>query len=129
MAVQGQRVCISLNAAADLSSHQFSAVTLTNTGGVNAVSSAATALQAVGILENKPKSAGQPATVCVSGMAKATVGGAVTAGAWLHVDDDGHLVATTTAADAVIGRALESGASGQVVSVLIDCITRQHFGA
>ena len=130
MALTGQRICYTFKAGADLSAdaNHFNTVTLASDGDVNPVTNAATALQAIGILENTPKN-GEAATVCVFGRAKAIVGGAVTPGAWLHVDNDGHLVATTTAGDPVVGRALESGANGQIISVLVDFVSRQHYGA
>ncbi len=45
-------------------------------------------------------------------------GGTVTAGDWLTSDADGKAIATVTADDSTVGRALEDGVDGQIGSVL-----------
>lgn len=57
--------------------------------------------------------------VVMEGIAEVKLGGTVTRGAWLTSDANGAAIATTTAGNEVIGRALESGVSGDIRPVLI----------
>lgn len=63
--------------------------------------------------------AGDPLDVIRSGLAEVEYGGNVTRGDWLTADSQGRAVATTTAGDNVIGRAEQSGVSGDIGSVMI----------
>jgi len=57
--------------------------------------------------------------VVFGGIARVVYGGTVTRGAWLTADANGKAVATTTAGDHVIGRAMLSGVAGDIGSVLL----------
>lgn len=121
---------ISLPAAADLSTKQFYAIKV-DSNGKAAVAS--TGEFCAGILQNKPGS-GQAATVAYGGISKAIAGGNVTAGMTVAANSDGKVVNaaeavvdtsnTGAAADAVIasnviGVALATGVSGDVIPVLV----------
>ncbi len=108
---------ISLPAAADLSAAQFKIITVNSSG--QAALANATALT-VGVLQNKPTAAGQPATVAYAGVSKVLAGGNITAGARVTADANGAGITATTAGDAVLGVALASAVAGDVVAVLIN---------
>lgn len=57
--------------------------------------------------------------VILSGIAFVEYGGAVTRGDWLTADAQGRAIATTTAGNETIGKAMKSGASGDIGSVEI----------
>lgn len=127
---------VSLLAAADLSAKQYHAVKVDGNGRV-ALAGAGEA--AIGILQNKP-TAGQAATVMVSGISKMVAGAAINEGDLIAVGAAGKakvaVAATTNTADAgaaqdplvgshVIGVAVTPAAGdGVVFSVLL-----LHLGA
>lgn len=122
---------VSVPAAADLTTKQFYAVKVDNTGKA---ALAGAGEFAIGILQNKPNS-GQPGTVAWGGITKALAGGSITAGATVAVNSDGKLVDATEAkiasldgnaatnvgitASNVIGVALAGASSGDVFPVLL----------
>lgn len=109
---------VSLEAAADLSTHQYKLVKVTGAMQVN-IATAATDF-AVGVLQNKPSAVGQSATVQCAGISKLIAGAAVAAGDRVTADSTGRAVATTTAGNKVFGIALTAtSAAGQIVSVLL----------
>lgn len=110
----GNKVALTLPAGADLTTKQYTAVVANSSG---AAASAGAAAYVVGILQNEPNT-GQPATIVYNGVSKAVCGGSVTAGAKVTTDAAGKMVAATTG-QAVVGVALASGASGEVIPVLV----------
>lgn len=108
--------CISIEAGADLSALQFTAIRL----GTDKLAASATSNNEpiVGILQNKPTS-GQAAAVAISGVAKAKAGGAWSSGDSLTATTGGALIATTTNNHHIVGVALEDAASGDVAQVLV----------
>ena len=106
---------VSLLAAADLSGAQYKCVSLDSSGRI--IQSTATSLT-IGVLQTKPTN-GQFGSVAFMGVSKMALGGTVTAGARMHSNASGLGVAATTAGNAVIGIALEGGASGDVIPVLL----------
>lgn len=67
--------------------------------------------------------AGNPVDVIHDGIAFVKLGGTVTRGDWITSDASGHGVKANPAAGAnnfVVGRALQSGVSGDVINVLVD---------
>lgn len=108
--------CITLEAGADLSALQFTAIGL----GVDKLAASAVAATApiVGILQNKP-TAGQAAAVAVSGVAKAKAGGAWSSGDSLTATTGGVLIATTTNNHHIVGVALEDAATNDIAQVLV----------
>ena len=101
-----------LTAAASLTAKQYHAVMLATTARQVKAASAAT-VAIVGILQNDP-AAGEPASVVGAGMTKAYSGAAIAAGDLVTANTTAQLVATTTANNKVIGRAI-TAASGTAV--------------
>lgn len=116
---------ITLEAAADLSTHQFKFVigvagiaggqlARTNVSGANG--------RTIGVLQNKPSAAGLGAVVRVSGTSKLVVdgGAAIAAGVPLKADASGRGVVAGTDKDKVGGIALEpSTVANDVIEALI----------
>ncbi len=128
MADVGQNLTISLHSTADLSSKQYHAVIYSGEYGIAAVSDANGAGAAkipVGILQNDPASDGEAAEVCIMGRCRARVGGSVSAGNVLGMNDTGELIAAPY--EAAIGTAdlhcfaiaLEDGADNEIIDVIV----------
>ena len=101
-------------AAADLTSAQYTAVDVTAAGVVNAATAAE---EIVGILQNAPDS-GEAAEVMVTGISKATAGGAIAVGAMCEVGTGGKLV--TISAGIPVAKCLEAAsADGDLFTILI----------
>lgn len=110
--------CTSWKTASDLSSCQYHAVKMSAADTV-AIGDANGDL-GVGILQNKPTS-GQAALVFTQsgGICKVYAGAAITFGAGLTPDSNGHMIATTTDTDVCFGYAKQSaGAAGDVIEML-----------
>ena len=112
-----------LTAAADLSAKQYHLVALATTARQVKQSAGGTALN-VGVLQNDPV-AGEPASVVAAGMTKAYSGAAITAGALLTANSTGQCVATTTANDKIVGKAI-TPASGTGVLFELFCSLSNH---
>src|SRR5512137_1919614 len=118
MAFETGRRIPGLKAAADLSTKQFYCVELTAADTVN-VCNAATD-KVIGTLQNKPNAAGQAAEVSSAGdIIKGIAGGAISVNDWVGTDANGKLVAKSTDKDFALGLALEAGADGTIISVLV----------
>lgn len=101
----------------DLSAKQFFIVKLDTGNDNQIVLSAAATDKHVGILLNTPK-AGDTADVYLrnaAGTSKVVAGGTIAINDALTSDANGKAVATTTAADQVIGYSLHAAASGDIV--------------
>jgi hypothetical protein len=73
---------------------------------------------AVGVVQNKPQGDGHAATVAFSGVSNVVVGaGGVAAGAKVASDAAGKAVTHSTGS--VLGIAIEDGAAGEIVPVLL----------
>jgi hypothetical protein len=117
MAYDNVTQTISLPAGADLRTHQFKLVEINTSGQI--VLAATAGQRCLGVLQNEPNT-GEPADVAVAGISKCVAGGTI---------DEGDLItpqvttasglATSTAANNVIGRAVTPAASGQLFSLLI----------
>ena len=110
MTTENKFESMTVTAAADLTGHQFKAVTL---GGTVAGTTAA----ARGILRTKAAS-GDHATVAYKGIMKAYVGAAVVSGAQVGVTASGYLITVT--GSAYVGFALASAASGALIPFVGD---------
>jgi hypothetical protein len=135
MASEQNLTCISLAAAADLSSKQYYAVTVNSSGTAELCDAAGESV--TGILQNDPTS-GQIATVAVGGISKGILGGTVAAGAMVKTNSSGKFItaaaATTTVTgnaetanltgSYVLGIAITGGVSNDIVQILIT-----HMGA
>lgn len=105
-------------AGADLSAKRYHLVKLDSSGNV-VVATAATD-NILGTLDNSPKQ-GQNADVVLAngaGSFKVKLGGTVTAGAYLTANSDGEAVATTTAGNRVIGRAVRAGVENEIAEYI-----------
>jgi hypothetical protein len=110
-----------LVAGADLSAKQYNFVKLNSSGQVIAVA-AATDLP-IGILQNAPTS-GQEAEVLISGGSKLVLGGTVAAAAIVSPSSAGAGVAIVHGTDTTkyaMGQAITGGASGEIVTVVVNC--------
>jgi len=109
---------ISLIAGEDLSSQQFHFVKSATTDfGVLLVTNATTSVP-IGVLQDDPDASGKAATVRVSGNTKVVAGGTVTRGNTLTLLATGE-VQNKSGSDTKVGVALESGVTGDVVSMVL----------
>lgn len=127
MAVEkGPKLDWGIIANSDLSLHQGRFVKHHGTASVDTVVAiAATTDKALGVLNNAPK-AGQEAEVVLTGVVKVELAGTVSRGDYIGHDASGFGVArpfATAGTNLVYGRALESGVSGQVISVALNSVT------
>jgi len=116
MAVEQPGFCFTLEAAGDLSSHQFKAVVVDSNG--RAALPGSDGVVVAGILQNKPSAAGQAASVHRSGISKAVAGGTFNPGTLLMAKGTTGKLAAATAGNHVCAIALEAGADGRGISVL-----------
>lgn len=106
---------ISVEAGVDLSTHRFKAVVLDANG--KAVLPAA-GVKMLGILQNDPI-AGAAASVMVHGLSRVVLSGAITPMAELATAADGTLLVNGVAAAQSGALAVQNGASGTTVAVLL----------
>lgn len=112
---QGKFATVSIDAGADLSTHQYKAIAI---GGTIAATSTA----AIGLLQNKPGASGRHATLGYHGQMKAYAGAAITAGAPVQVTTSGFIIASTSLGNS-IGVALTAAASGDLFPGLFNFIS------
>jgi hypothetical protein len=109
--------CVSIDAGADLSALQFTALKMGT--GRAVISAAAATAPIIGILQNKPTS-GRAAEVAIGGISKALAGAAGwTSGDKLTATTGGALITTTTDKNYQAGIALETVAAGAYGQVLL----------
>lgn len=113
MAYTESNTSVSLIAAADLRTHQFKFVEVDASGNVALTGDDA---HADGVLLNAPN-AGEPAEVAIAGIVKVLCGAAVTRGGSVGSGASGAAKNSDTGS-AINGTALETGASGRVISIL-----------
>lgn len=106
----------SFKAAADLSSKQYYFMKLSAANTVN-ITSGNTDL-GVGILQNKPDAAGEAAKVMIVGISKAVISDTITRNTGLMSHTDGTLK-TATNNKPILAIALDSGVSGDIISVIL----------
>ena len=115
MAFEANRCIIpGLVAAGDLSSDQFRFMVVDSNG--EAVKNTAAGGIVDGVLQDKPDAQGKTASVQDAGVTKVVAGGTVAAGD-LVMSDAGAAAIVATATNYYRGRALEGGASGDLISV------------
>ena len=102
----------------DLSAAQFLIVASDTSNDLAIVKAAAATDPIVGVLQSKPK-AGAAAVVRHIGTTKVVCGGTITRGDKVTSDGNGKAVTTTTSGNQVVGRALQSGVSGDVIEILL----------
>jgi hypothetical protein len=120
-------VVISFPAGADLSAFQFYPVAVTTSaaypnGALGTIG--ATTTKPFGVLQDKPDTAGDMASVVVAGPTKCvTYGGTINTGDSLGVDATGAAGATTTDNRWILGDALETitdGGNYPIISINVD---------
>lgn len=120
--ISNYSVKVTLVAAADLSALQYTFVKL-DSAGKAAAATAATDIPC-GVLQNAP-TAGQEAEVLIVGGTKIVAGAAIGEGALVGTSSTGKAVALVAGTDTtkyVVGTLLtESGASGDVVTAVVNC--------
>lgn len=112
MAYRDNAQSVTLEAAADLSSHQFGFVEIDTNGQVAAISNAGNA--ADGVLENDPDASGQAATVNISGIVQALAGESIAQGDDIGVDGNGK-ARTAQTGDAIAGVAVTAASGADAV--------------
>lgn len=107
-----------LVAAADLSTKQYHIAALASTARQVKVAAAATGT-VIGILQNDPL-AGEAASVVCAGMTKSVAGAAIAVGDLLTANSTGQCIATTTANNKVVGKALTAAANaGELFELIV----------
>ncbi|MDZ4342344.1 MAG: hypothetical protein U1E51_07890 [Candidatus Binatia bacterium] len=109
-----------VTAAVDLSGYQYRVVRFSAAQACNVASHALSAAPTeipCGILQNKPKS-GEAATVAYAGPSKAMAGATVTARALISTNGSGQVI-DAVSGSIVIGRAQETGAVSEIISVVL----------
>lgn len=105
-------------ASGDLSAAQFRAVKLDANGQLVVAGSGD---RIVGVLQDKPAAAGNPAEVIQAGISKARLGATVARGADVQIDANGDFI--TAAGGSVVGVCVHGGDVGQIGSVLLSGAT------
>lgn len=106
-------------AAADYSATgQYRGMVASTSANHTAVLASVAGQQIIGVLRNEPES-GEACEIVIEGIAKVILGGTVVRGDRLSVNSAGAFVAAG-GAGAIAGVALESGASGNIISMLIE---------
>lgn len=115
MAFENLVGCKSFNIAATFAAKQFTFVKLDSTGKLASPSSGASA---IGVIQDNPSVAGQPANVCGPGSeTKIQAGGSFNPGDNVSTNSSGQAVASTTGAY-VLGVAVTAGASGSLAVIV-----------
>lgn len=114
MAVQEALISVTLTAGADLRTHQYKFVSV---GADGRVALTANDAKAQGVLLNDPNT-GEAAIVAISGIVKVACGAAVTRGGDVGSGANGAAKNAGTASE-VLGTALETGANGRIISILL----------
>ena len=113
MATQGAQIRETFVAGSDLRLAQFNFVSLAADGAIDVTGAG---LAADGVLINDPNTA-EAATVVVFGRVTVELGtGGCTAGDLIASDASG-LAVTATTSDIVLGKVLETGVAGQIVTM------------
>jgi hypothetical protein len=119
MATEQAMKAISLPVAADYSAKQYYIMKL-DTSGQAAL--AGEGSDSIGVLQDAPAAAGRAGRVAIGGICKVICGGSITKGARFSSDSNGKAVVVGSADDYALGSVLETGASGSIVSALIQPI-------
>ncbi len=105
-----------LEASADLSAEQFTAMVVDGNGRA---AQAGAGLNIAGVLQNNPSALGREAALMANGITKGVAGAAVAAGAYLMTDANGEFI-TGVATNELAGIALEAaGGQGEIIPILL----------
>ena len=113
--------CFTMPADGDKRDYQFHIACITQddyTVTIAVVADSAT-VPPIGVIYNKPIAKWQPCLVAYTGVCRVMAGGDIVAGDAITCDGDAHGIATTTAGDKVVGRALSAAVSGQIFFMLL----------
>lgn len=113
MATQGNQTRETFIAGQDLSANQFHFVTMASDGQIDPTGDGAAA---DGVLVNTPAAQGDAATVVVAGRVIVEAGGNIAVGANVASNAAGEAVTAATN-DIILGKALEAGVDGQIISI------------
>lgn len=106
-------------AGADLSEKQYYIVGLDTSNQNKVVLANAQTIPIIGVVDETGDGNGDRVRVRNVGTGlKVLCGGNISIGAYVTADSAGKAIATTTAGDMVIGRAIEAGADGQVIEIV-----------
>lgn len=94
-----------LVAGEDLNTKQYHIVRLAATTAKSVLVAGAGTVAVIGILQNDPKS-GEAASVVCAGLTRSIAGGAINPGDMVTANSTGQCVATTTANNKVVGKAV-----------------------
>jgi len=117
MATEEAVSCITLKAAADLSSYQYYFVLVSAADTVNVDTTGGAAC--IGVLMNKPSAAGQAAKVAIAGKVPLRAGDTIAAGAKLCAEATTARAITATTGDEIMAVALQAAADGEYFEALI----------
>ena len=109
--------CVTLEAAADLSTKQYFGVVIDSSGQA-ALAGAGATNKIIGILQDKPDAVGRAGSVGIYGKSKAVLGGTVASGAKVTTDANGKFV-TAAAGDFVCGICAKGGAANEVGEIFL----------
>ena len=110
----------------DLSAKQYYIVAVDTSNDQSVVLAAAATDPIVGVLQNKPKAL-QAGLVRFIGTSKVIAGGTITRGDKVTSDSNGKAITTTTNKDTLVGVALSSAVSGDIVEILLNVGSKQSF--
>ena len=113
MATQGAQIRETYVAGSDLRAKQFFFVSLATDGAIDSTGDGAAA---DGVLLNDPNT-GEAASVVVFGRVTVECGATVTLGASIASDAAGNAIVAVTAGDIILGKALEAGVDGQIITI------------
>lgn len=105
-------------AGADLSTKRYHIVKLDSSGNVVLATAATDAI--LGVLDNAPVSGATADVVLINGQGtfKVKTGGVISKDAYITTNGSGVAIATTTAGNRVIGRAVATTASGDIAEYI-----------
>lgn len=117
MATETPGIVITMIAGADLSAKQYFGVLIAADGQVDAAGTGGQDID--GVLQNAPDTAGLAAEVMTSGISKMVVGtGDIVVGMKCQIVGSTG-ISEAASSDHVIGKALDTGAAGEIVRVLL----------
>lgn len=123
MAYEQRGFCISLPAAGDLSTKQFYFMKLNSSGQVTTC--AAVTDIPIGVLQNKPNAAGEPADIMVLGTTKVSGDANLAKGDQIGTSSDGQAAAYVNGTDTtkyIVGQVLwDNTTAGGLCSAVINC--------
>lgn len=119
MAFEAALTCVSFPSSGNLASSQYLFCNVNSSGLLEVNTTAGGVVD--GVLQDAPGATGREGSLALlsaGGISKVVAGGNITAGGNVSSSNAGKAVASTTNA-AILGKALEAGADGRIISVAI----------